>query len=262
MYQKIKFELLDRIALITINNPEQMNTLFPQTFRELSSAVDEIEVDGNVRAVIIWGNEKLFGAGDNVTDEEAIKEQTERGHYEHVKYMQKTFSRIEKLKKPVIAAVAGYCLGGSFELALSCDFIIASENAKFGLPEAKLGVLPCIGGTQRLPRRIGAARAKELMFTCDFVSGQEAFQMGIANHVVPVDNLFNEVMKLARKIADKTAPLAVSMIKNSVDEGIQCDMATGLDIEAKNAAFLFETEDLQEGLAAFMGKRKPVFKGR
>lgn len=261
MYEKIKFEISDGIALICINNPKQMNTLFPKSFKELNMAVDAIEEDSSVRAVIIHGNEKLFCAGDNITDEEAQKEIEEKGNIEFVKNLQKTFTRIDKLKQPVIAAVAGYALGGGCELALACDFIIASENTKIGLPEAKLGVIPCIGGTQRLPRRVGSAWAKEIMFTCDFLSAEEACRIGLVNHVVPEGEVLNKAMKIAKKICER-APISLSMINNAVDLGMDTDLLTGLEIEARNTDTCLRSEDINEGLTAFAEKRKPVFKNR
>lgn len=168
---------------------------------------------------------------------------------------------IEDFEKPVIAAVSGIALGGGCELALACDFRIASESAKFGLPEINLGGLPAGGGTQRLPRLIGVAKAKEMIMTGDSIDGREAYRIGLVNRVVPVDSLLEEAKKIAGRISEK-APLAMKMAKIAINKGIQMDLNSGLDYEAQCVTVLYKTEDRREAINAFKEKRKPLFKGR
>jgi len=180
---------------------------------------------------------------------------------EYTKYGQEVFSKIENLNKPVIAAVNGFALGGGCELALACDIIIASEKAKFGLPEVGLGIHPGFGGTQRLPRLIGRARANELIFTGNHISAVEARDIGLVNKVVPPDTLLSEAKNLAKTIASK-GPIAIKLAKSAINRGLQTDLSTGLNIELNSIAEAFNTEDKVEGMDAFVKRRKPEFKGK
>jgi enoyl-CoA hydratase len=171
------------------------------------------------------------------------------------------YCKIEDFEKPVIAAISGVAVGGGCELAMVCDLRIASETARFGLPEVKIGVMPAAGGTQRLPRLIGVTRAKELLYTGEFIDAEEARRIGLVNKVVPVDQLMTEAKALAKKIAEKP-PLSVKYLKRAVNVGIQLDLSSALDYEAQIAAMLTCSEDRKEGFRAFVEKRKPVFKGR
>lgn len=249
------------VLVVTVQRPEALNALNAKVVNSLSSLVEWLESGeaASFRAVVLTGaGEKAFVAGadirefENLSTEGAV-ELSLKGH--------RVGSRLESLKIPVIAAVNGFALGGGLELALSCDFIYASENAKFGLPESTLGLMPGYGGTVRLPRRIGAARARELAFTGGMISAQEALTLGLVNKVVPQADLLNTCMETAKVIANR-APIAVAQIKRSVCQGMNLNEEDACRLEAKLFAELFATEDKTEGVRAFIEKRKPAFKGK
>lgn len=262
MYKTINYEVHDNVAVISLNRPNQLNTIDAVMKTELNEILDKIQGDSQVRAVILWGNEKLFGAGADVLS--FGSDETKSGSfasYELCIQLQALCARIEQVSKPTIAALAGYALGGSLEMALSCDIRIASENAKIGLPEVNLGTIPGAGGTQRLPRIVGVSWAKELLFTGKKISGEEAYNIGLVTHLVPEGDLFKNAMDLATCISEN-APLAIAQAKDAVNVGIQLPLKFGTDYEARCSSILTGTEDQIEAGHAFKEKRKPKFTGR
>ncbi len=258
---EIKYVSLKRdndLAIITMNRPEAMNALNSKVLTDLQDALKQINDDPSVRSVIITGAGNAFVAGADIkemvtkTPEEA-REYTQFGH--------DVFNQIELLPKPVIAAVNGYALGGGCELALACDLIIASNKAKLGLPEVGLGIHPGFGGTQRLPRLVGKAKAKELIFTTDIINAEEAARIGLVNKVVAPEKLLTETKKVAAKIA-RQGPVAIKLAKSVINRGLNVDLQTGLGYELDSVTEAFTTEDKTEGMNAFIEKRKPEFKGK
>jgi len=255
-YQTLIYEKKEFIATITLNRPNNMNALNSQAVKELNQVFSNIDGDDEVRVVIITGGEKLFAAGADITEIEKIATPFEAHRF--VKNTLETFNRIEDLEKPVIAAVNGVALGGGCELALACDLRIAADNAVFGQPEIKIGVIPGAGGTQRLPRIVGITKAKELLYTGDFIDAQEAHRIGLVNKVVPVSSLMAEAINIARKIARQPG-FALKITKFAVNGGLNMDIKSALAYEARCFEILFSTKDQKEGMKAFIEKRKPVF---
>jgi enoyl-CoA hydratase len=258
-YNTIMYEKSDRIGTITLNRPKSMNALNSELLKELNQVVTEIESDQEVKVVIITGNDRFFAAGADITEIAGIK--TPGDAHRFISLAQSIFDRIEDLEKPVIAAVSGLALGGGCELTLSCDLRIAAENASFGQPEIKIGVIPGGGGTQRLPRIVGLTKAKELLYTADMVDAQEAHRIGLVNKVVPVESLMEEARKMALKIARQPGE-ALRATKLCVNAGLDMGLKSGLAYEARCFEMLFSTEDQKEGMSAFIEKRKPQFKDR
>jgi enoyl-CoA hydratase len=244
------------IALIRLNRPKELNALNLQLMQELKQALHELDNDDEVRCIIITGNEKAFAAGADIKQMENANaiDMLNRDQFE-------TWDQIRKTKKPVIAAVSGFCLGGGNELAMTCDMIVASETAKFGQPEIKIGIMPGAGGTQRLARAVGKALAMEMVLTGKFISGDEAFKAGLINKVVPVEVYLDEAIKLAKEIAQQS-PIAVRLAKESVLKAFDSGLQEGLYFERKNFYMCFASEDQKEGIDAFIEKRKPEFKGK
>ncbi|SDI13948.1 enoyl-CoA hydratase/isomerase family protein [Desulfosporosinus hippei] len=257
-YETILVEIEDGIAMLTLNRPAVLNALNDQVFSELAEAAAKIGNDPSVRVMIITGGEKVFAAGADIGQMASATavEVTISDRPSH-----RALQIIENMPQPVIAAIAGYALGGGCELTLVADVRIAADNAQFGLPEIKLGILPGAGGTQRLPRLIGAGRAKELIFSGDFIKAEEALRIGLVNKVVPADLLFSEAKKMAKRFADRGA-VALRMAKSSVNEGLRMDLEAGLQYEHKCFSLLFATEDQKEGMKAFLEKRPAKFLGR
>ncbi|UCE75142.1 MAG: enoyl-CoA hydratase/isomerase family protein [Methanomassiliicoccales archaeon] len=249
----------NNLAVLFINRPKALNALNSETLSDIGTAARALTEDDDVGVVIITGmGEKAFVAGAD------IKEMKDMSPLEARRFMifgQSVFNEISNLPKPTIAAVNGFALGGGCELALSCDMIIASENAKFGLPEVTLGIHPGFGGTQRLPRLIGAAKAKELIFTGQMIDASEASKIGLVNKVVPYENLLDVAKALAHKIL-KNGQVAIRLVKSAINAGLDTTLEKGLAYEAETQGLAFSTEDKSEGLSAFMEKRKPNFKGR
>jgi enoyl-CoA hydratase len=256
--KKITYRVEDRIALVTINNPP-MNALSRDVFLEIEAAFSEIAANEGIKAVIFSGEGRAFIAGADIRMLQALKSAAEARQL--VTVFHRTLNRIEALRKPVIAAVHGFCLGGGLELALACHMRVAGEKAQFGVPEIKLGVFPGAGGTQRLPRVAGKAKALEMILTGDFISAQDALMWGIVNQVVPQDKVQEAARELAGKILAK-GQVSVQAAMEVVIEGMKTDLYTGLDLEAEHFSRLCETEDMQEGMKAFLEKREPQFKDR
>lgn len=254
-YDCILVEILDRVALITLNRPEALNALNAQLISELNHALDELDGDRDVGCIVLTGSSKAFAAGADIKEMAELK-------YPQI-YLDDLFSdsdRVASRRKPMIAAVAGFALGGGCELALMCDFILAADNARFGQPEIKLGVLPGMGGTQRLTHAVGKAKAMEMCLTGRLIDAQEAERSGLVARVLPLDALLSETLKVAASIAEKSLPVAM-MVKESVNRAFEVSLAEGIRFERRMFHAAFATEDQKEGMAAFIEKREPRFKG-
>lgn len=253
-FENIILEKEENIAVITFNRPEAMNALNNRTRAEFAQAIREVEADEAVKVLILTGSGKSFVAGSDIKEFNATTPYTAHN-------IVRLGSMVEKLMKPVIAAVNGFCLGGGCEIAMACDIIIASEKAKFGQPEINLGIIPGGGGTQRLPRLIGSCRAKELIFTGDIIRADEADRLGLVNKVVPMDELMTVAREIAAKIASKS-PAALKLAKQAINKGMQTSLQDGLDYEYEMYALALSLEDKAEGVSAFLEKRSPQFVGR
>ena len=259
MSSSLTFDLTDGIARVTINRPDKLNALNAIVIAELGDAVTRIETDSAIRGVIITGSgSKAFVAGADINE---LTDQGVTGGQKRALAGQAVFRRLERCGKPVIAAVNGFALGGGCELAMACHLRIASENAKFGQPEVKLGIAPGYGGTVRLPRLVGRARALELLLTGDMIDAEEARRIGLVNRVVPADRLMGEAESLLRGIL-ANGPLAVRACLEAVDTGSDMTLDQALLLEAGYFGLLSATEDMREGTKAFVEKRKPGFKGK
>ncbi len=257
-YEDIIFEVQEGVATITFNRPKALNALNGHLLDELSAALDEIEEDEEIRVLILTGaGEKAFVAGADIT--ELATFDTLQGKM-FARKGQLIIGQLQQLAIPVIAAVNGFALGGGSEMALASDFIYASENAMFGLPEITLGIIPGFGGTQRLPRLIGSNRAKEMIFTGKLITAEEADKIGMVNRVLPQASLMEETLKTARSIAAK-GKVSLRAAKQAVNNGLNVDLATGCQIEVDAFAICMASEDGKEGTRAFVEKRKPKFKG-
>lgn len=255
-YETLIVETRDGVTLIRLNRPEALNALNSQLLGELSAALDAAEADEAVRCLVLTGSDRAFAAGAD------IKEMSGKTYAEMFKqdFFGASARRIEQFRKPIIAAVAGYALGGGCELAMLCDFIIAAESAKFGQPEINLAVAPGIGGTQRLTRFVGKSKAMEMILTGRMMDAAEAERSGLVSRVVPADQLIGEAMAAAAKIAGQS-PLAVMMNKELVETAYETTLSTGVAVERRLFHSLFAFDDQSEGMAAFIEKRKPDFKG-
>ncbi|EJL71123.1 enoyl-CoA hydratase/isomerase family protein [Chryseobacterium populi] len=253
-YENILLNKEDKISIITINRPESLNALNAKTIQELSAAFDELNSDTNCRAIIITGSgEKSFVAGADIKEfsdfgQDKAEELARTGH-------NSLFNKIENLSKPVIAAVNGFALGGGLELAMACHIRYASENAKLGLPEVTLGLIPGYGGTQRLPKLIGKGLANEMIFSAKMIPAQRAKEIGLVNEVYPIEDLLLKTKELAKIIAFNS-PMAISKAIHAVNLS---DTDKGFDTEIKYFGELFELDDKKEGVTAFIEKRKPGF---
>ena len=245
------------VILIRLNRPAALNALNSQLLGELSAALDDAEADAAVRCLVLTGSERAFAAGAD------IKEMSDKTYAQMfaMDFFGPAARRIEQFRKPIIAAVAGYALGGGCELAMLCDFIIAAETAKFGQPEINLGVMPGIGGTQRLTRFVGKSKAMEMILTGRMMDAAEAERAGLVSRVVAADQLVEVALAAAAKIAGQS-PLAVAMNKELVNTAYETTLATGVAIERRLFHSLFAFDDQKEGMAAFIEKRKPAFKGK
>ena len=253
-YETILVENRDRVGLITLNRPKQLNALNDQLMDELGDALLKFDADENIGAIVITGSEKAFAAGADIG---AMATWSYMDVYKS-DYITRNWETIKRIRKPVIAAVAGFALGGGCELAMMCDFIIAADNAKFGQPEIKLGIIPGAGGTQRLPRAISKAKAMDMCLTSRMMDSAEAERAGLVSRVVPADKLLDEAIGAAIVIASFSLP-AVMMIKESVNRAYEGPLNEGMLFERRNFHSLFATDDQKEGMKAFVEKRKPVF---
>ncbi|MEO8030550.1 MAG: enoyl-CoA hydratase-related protein [Gemmatimonadota bacterium] len=254
----LRFELRDGVATITINRPDKLNALNDALFRQLAELVSRAESDPSVRGLVLTGaGSKAFAAGADIAE---LSSQTPLDAKARSLYGQAVMSRLERLGKPVIAAVNGFCLGGGCELAMACHIRLASDNARFGQPEVNLGIGPGYGGTVRLPRLVGRGRALELLMSAQIIDAAEAFRIGLVNRVYPPEQLLVEADKLMRTILSK-GPLAVRLILESVYAGAEMPEAEHLLLEANHFGLLAATADMREGMAAFLAKRAAVFRG-
>jgi len=256
-YQNILVESRDNVGLITLNRPKALNALSDDLMDEIADAVDGFEADDSIGALVIAGNEKAFAAGAD------IKRMQNRSYMDVYmgNFIGQNWQRVNSCRKPVIAAVAGYALGGGCELAMMCDFIIAADTAQFGQPEIKLGIIPGAGGTQRLTRFVGKAKAMEMCLTGRMMDAAEAERAGLVSRVVPADQLLAETLKTAGQIASLSRP-SIMMAKTAVNRAYETTLSEGIEFERTIFRSLFATEDKEEGMAAFAEKRKPNWKHR
>jgi enoyl-CoA hydratase len=258
-YKTLLYEKADGIAKVTLNRPEALNALNSTVYKELYDVFEAIENDADVRVVVLSGSgEKAFAAGSDVVE---MQHMNTLEIQKFVATIRKASDRIYTLTKPTIAAIHGYALGGGCELSMCCDLRIASEKARFGQPEINLGLIPGACGTQRLPRLIGTAKAKELIFLGDMIDAVTALNLGLVNKVVPPEKLMDEAMEWAKKLAGKSGPV-LAMAKMAINTGMDTDIASGLNVEARCVALCFATHDQKEGMKAFLGKRKAEFKNK
>ncbi|MCP4187271.1 MAG: enoyl-CoA hydratase [Gammaproteobacteria bacterium] len=256
-YETILLERKDSVGLITLDRPKAMNALCEALFNELASALDELEVDEKIGAIVITGSEKAFAAGAD------ILEMKDKNYSDMLadNGLTKNCDRLAQCRKPVIAAVAGYALGGGCEMAMMCDFIVAAENAKFGQPEITIGTIPGIGGSQRLTQLVGKAKAMDMCLTGRMMGAEEAERAGLVSRVEPLGNYLSVTLELAAQIASYSRPV-VTMLKGLVNAALETPLAQGLETERQQFKATFALEDQKEGMAAFSEKRKPEFKNR
>ena len=258
-YQNIIVATRGKVGVVTLNRPQALNALSPELMRELASALDAFEGDDNIGCMVVTGSDKAFAAGAD------IKAMRGKSYMDVFKedFITAEWERISRCRKPVIAAVAGYALGGGCELAMMCDFIIAADNARFGQPEINLAIIPGAGGTQRLPRFVGKSKAMEMVLLgqARLMDAAEAERVGLVSRVVPLAELMNEAMKAAGKICELSLPV-VMMARESVNRAFETTLAEGVRFERRLFHSGFAIEDQKEGMAAFIEKRKPVFRNR
>jgi enoyl-CoA hydratase len=256
-YESILVETRGRVGLVTLNRPKQLNALNDALMNELGQALAAFEADEGIGCIVITGSEKAFAAGADIG---AMKDWGYMDVYKS-EYITRNWEKLRAVRKPVIAAVSGFALGGGCELAMMCDFIIAAETAKFGQPEIKLGIIPGAGGTQRLPRAVSKAKAMDLALTARMMDAAEAERAGLVSRVVPADRLLDEALEAATIIAGFSLP-SVMMVKESVNRAYETTLAEGVMFERRLFHSLFATEDQKEGMRAFVEKRKPDFRHR
>jgi enoyl-CoA hydratase len=258
VYEHILLDRDGEIAIVTINRPKVLNALRTDVLVELDACFKELECDSSVKVVIITGaGDKAFVAGADIGEMAVLDPKKAKAFSE---FGNSVFLGIDKFPKPVIAALNGYALGGGCEMLMSCDIVIASEKARIGQPEVKIGIPPGFGGTQRMVRLLGKMKAKELIMTGDMITAEEALRIGLVNKVVPADKLMEEARGMARTIASR-AQVAVMMAKQLINEGVNVDLETGLALVSKGFAVCFATNDQKEGMKAFLEKRDPKFTG-
>jgi len=256
-YENILAETRGKVGLITLNRPKALNALNDALIDELGAALAAFDADEAIGCMVVTGSEKAFAAGADIG---AMAEWDYMRVYK-TNYISRNWDQVARCRKPIIAAVAGFALGGGCELAMMCDMIFAADTAKFGQPEIKLGILPGAGGTQRLPRAVGKAKAMDMCLTSRFIDAAEAERCGLVARVVPADKLLEEALAAAETIAGFPQPV-VMMIKESVNRAFESSLQEGLLFERRTFHAAFATEDQKEGMAAFVAKRKPVFKDR
>ncbi len=255
-YETILVETRGRVGLVRLNRPRAFNALNSQLMRELTNALTALDADPAVGAIVITGNERVFAAGADIREMSTATpvDMLVSGYID-------LFDRIRSVTKPIIAAVSGWALGGGFELAMTCDMIIASESAKFGQPEINLGIIPGAGGTQRLTRTVGKYLAMEMVLNDRRLSAEEAARWGLVNRVVPVERYLDEALTLAEQLAAR-APLALRIAKEAVNKALETSLTEGLAYERRVFFLLFATEDQKEGMQAFLEKREPAWRGQ
>ena len=252
-------EVENEIAVVTINRPKSLNALNSETLAELNTCLAEIEGRTDIKVVILTGSgSKSFVAGADIS--EMVNATPAEGRAMGL-LAREAFGRLENMPQVTIAAVNGFALGGGCEISMACDIRVAAENAKFAQPECGLGILPGFGGTQRLARLVGKGRAKEMIFTCDMIDAQDAYRIGLANHVVPQEELLDYCKAMAGRIM-KNAPYAVSLAKQVINSGADMDLDNGLKLEANIFGLSFSTEDKKEGMTAFLEKRSATFENK
>lgn len=257
--KNIILEKEGHLAIVTINRPKALNALNSETLKDLDTVLEDLEKDSNIYSVILTGSgEKAFVAGADISEMKDLSEEEGR---EFGLLGNRVFRRLEKLDKPVIAAISGFALGGGCELSMACDIRIASEKAKFAQPEAGLGITPGFGGTQRLSRLVGEGKAKELIYTCATIRADEALRIGLVNKVVPLESLMDEAKAMASVII-ANAPIAVKLCKDAINRGMQVDIDRAIEIEAEDFGKCFATEDQKEGMTAFIEKRAKNFSNK
>ena len=257
-YELLTFAVADRIATITVNRPDKLNALSDATIAELGRAIDEARDRNDVAGVLLTGAGRAFVAGADIAE---LSSQSSAEAKRRSRRGQEVFRRFETSPKPTVAAVNGFALGGGCELAMACHVRIASEQAKFGQPEVKLGIVPGYGGTQRLPRLIGKGRAMQLLLTGEMIDAQEAYRIGLVNRIVPASELLVAAEGMLRQML-ANAPLAVALCAEAVDRGLEMGLEEALVFEANQFGLLASTQDVSEGMRAFLEKRAPAFQGR
>lgn len=253
----VKIEVRGRVGLLTLDRPKALNALNNEVVGELATALRAFDADEAIGAMVLTGSEKAFAAGADIAAMQPMSYAEVYGQ----DFLGHDWDALRRIRKPVIAAVSGYALGGGCELAMLCDFIIAAENARFGQPEINLGIIPGFGGTQRLVRAIGKSKAMDMVLTGRMITAAEAELAGLVARVVPVERLLDEALETAALIASKSLP-SVMMAKESINRAFEVPLDEGLLFERRNFHALFATEDQKEGMAAFLGKRSPEFKNR
>ena len=256
-YQNILVARRERVGVITLNRPQALNALNDMLMDELGSALLEFDADEGIGAIVITGNEKAFAAGADIG---AMKDWSYMDVYKS-DYISRNWETLRRVRKPVIAAVAGFALGGGCELAMMCDIVMAADTARFGQPEIKLGVMPGAGGTQRLPRAVGKAKAMDLILTGRMMDASEAERAGLVSRVVPAVQLLDEAMNVASQVAAFSTP-SVMMAKEAINRAYEAPLSEGLLFERRLFHALFATSDQKEGMAAFVAKRKPQFENK
>jgi enoyl-CoA hydratase len=255
-YQHIVVERRERVGLVRINRPKQLNALNSEVMEEITGALEALDRDDAVGCLVLTGDERAFAAGAD------IKEMADASAVEMLRRDNiARWDRLRRVKKPILAAVSGWCLGGGNELAMACDLIVASESAQFGQPEINIGVIPGAGGTQRLTRAIGKSKAMEMVLTGRYLSAREAETAGLVARVVPVERYLDEALELAGEIAAK-APLAVRFAKEAINKAFETGLADGVEFERRLFYFLFATDDQREGMQAFIAKRPAQWRGQ
>ena len=256
-YQNILVERRGAVGIITLNRPQALNALNAALIRDLGAAFDDLEMDPAIGAIVLTGSDKAFAAGAD------IKEMAEKTYMQAYAedFITRGWERVGQCRKPVIAAVGGFALGGGCEVAMMCDIVIAAETARFGQPEINLGTMPGAGGTQRLPRFIGKAKAMDLCLTGRMMDAAEAERAGLVSRIVPADKLLEEAIAVAEKVASMSQPIAM-MVKESVNRAYETTLSEGVRFERRLFHATFATEDQKEGMAAFVEKRKPNFRNR
>lgn len=257
-FKFLTLEVADRVATLTVNRPDKLNALNDATIAELGLAIDQIRVDDSIGGAILTGAGRAFVAGADISE---LSNQTPVLAKARARAGQDVFRRFETCPKPVIAVVNGFALGGGCELAMACHIRLASDAARFGQPESKLGLLPGFGGTQRLARLVGKGRANQLLLTGEMIDAAEAYRIGLVNKVIAADQLMNEARTMMKAIL-ANGPLAVALCIEAIDRGLQMSIEEGLILEANHFGLLAATDDMREGTRAFMEKRAPAFKGK